>query len=382
VLVSADKLSSSTSNEEAGIRSDELIITRASVPRGSKSKLESPLLEGCAECLADVLDVEAVPLASSKLPIDYFHQVYLRLAGSEVEGAEIELALLLGPLPELGSGMYEIEKLNLTPDDISALTTPKKAVRVYRQRIVGRADGTLSVVVVAPEDQSIHGLFNITLRTAPTLHDQYCALTRTGRYIGVWIKPTSSVRVYRDGYLRAHVQRLRDGLGWTIRDLPAMMEATTDLVSSTTGRRLAPEFVGTVAEVLCALSESRSGAALYFVASRPAFQAIRETLIANCDDETVGLANPESQRTLLMNRLKRDGATVVAVEEAMIVASGAYFVGPGGRRGTAKFIAGNAERPNEVATVLVSHDGPIYMAGVRRRGEAPSFWEFDEPRYL
>lgn len=353
---------------------------------------ELTLTEGCLEKLGGwFFSSDPIPGSDSDglLHIDQFTRVFLRLLGSEVESREIRLGVLVGPPPVTGVPLVQTDEVVVTDGEGAAFADPRVAVRVYRHRVVGRANGTLgqSSVLVEPSSGRILGLFRVGMPTMPrNTHHQYELITEDSRYSAIWLKPAASARLYREGRFVAQVIRLRDGLGWTIRIVEDLLVDIERAVRAKVGVAPDGRLLRTAVEVACELSEMREGGSVYFVADAEVLADMAgesgkgPPLISIYRPERTGLPLYTWDHEAMIDLLSQDGAVIVALRGSQLLASQAYFSGPGGRRQIAQSICGNDAIP--VAAIVVSQDGPMYVAGAPPAGDPRDLFEVDRVRYL
>jgi hypothetical protein len=225
-------------------------------------------------------DQSAKPVAA-QIGFDYFTRVLLRLLGSEVEGREIQLGVIVGPKPAGALGLVITEPdAGLTDAEQERMNDPDTAVKVYRDKLVGRADGTIGqdCLLVDPIDGRVHGLVS---PAAPVegkdTHSRYLNITRDSRYVAVWLKPARSARVYRYGELQEQVILLRDGLGWSIRKLSEISHNLETLIQNRIGIKPKQGLTDFVVRIAAELLESRLGASVFFVRNVKTFDAMVKT---------------------------------------------------------------------------------------------------------
>ena len=356
------------------------------------SPYELTIREGCLEKLGDwFFSSDPIPGNTSDglLHIDQFTKVFLRLLGSEVESREIRLGILIGPTPDTGTPLVQTEELLESEGNAAGFGDPRRVVRVYRQRIVGRANGTLgqSSVLVEPSDGRILGLYRVSTPTMPrNTHQQYEMITEDLSYSAIWLKPAASARLYREGRFVAQVIQLRDGLGWTIRIIDDLLVDIERAIRAKTGLDPDARLLRTVVEVACELSELREGGSVYLVRDAAALADLAgesgkgPQLVSIYRPERGGLPLYTWDHEAVINLLSQDGAVIVALHGSQLLASQAYFSGPGGRRQIAQSICCNDVVP--VAAVVVSQDGPLYVAGMPDPENGRELFEVDRVRYI
>jgi hypothetical protein len=331
------------------------------------------------------------------MTIDYFYKVVLRLAGSEVEAREVQVGTVIGPNPGARSDLVLVDRLTISESGAS-LQTSDVALPVFREQIIGRAQGTpkQAVVVLDPIGSPIHGLYEIAM-DAKDATDMYKEFTNGHRrYSAIWVKPASTVRIFKAGEFKAQVIRLRDGFGWSIRLTHDIASHMFEAIKSKLDSEMDPSIVTHACELMMELSETRHGGAMYFVENEECFDAMYEAgqgvlgkgttgphrtrglagQIRVSDRRTEqGNARLESQkRETLINMLSEDGAVVVT-SDGSLVASRTYFIGPGGRRSIARELCRNPG--NRIAAIVCSQDGPLFIAG-----SVSGLYFVDEQRYL
>lgn len=359
------------------------------------------LLEGCRDrlesCLGDPgrgASRNIVDRVAGFVEVQYFRSVFLRLAGSEIEGREVSLGVVVYGGEErigIGSPFQSVEVCELLDSEVLALSSPVEAPRVYRQHIVGRAAGGLGqhVVLVNALTKRISGLYFPTLQ-ASSEQELYSSITLDERYVAVRIRPRCSARIYRKGSCCAQVIRLRDGLGWSIRLIPELSRGVNSALKFKVGDEMTPAVIGRVLQEILDLSERGEGGALYIM-KKSTFDDLR-TRGRETNPETGTIANArvqqpwnllQSPHPRLRDLLAQDGAVILS-PEGSVLGSSVYFHGPGGRRQTAKATCAPTHgQGQEAVAIVVSQDGPISIAGIEETGipGVATSWDVDRDRF-
>lgn len=267
-----------------------------------------------------------------------------------------------------------------------------------RSKIIGRADGGCyqPIVVLQPSfSETTAGLqatglavVNEAVFTSvanrretiddgplPSAHGLYRALT--GSHLSsiaaaLWFKPAASLRIYASGDFVGQIMRGRDGLGWIWRDVRQLRSGVVadcrEMADSVLDDDNAGGWEGMVerlCDIVVQMSETRTGGAVYFMTSE-VFSAITEQQ-ANLMDKPPAHGVQLFRKTLLrgtlndvsrpcLQSLLREDGSLLCTPRGGLLASGAYFVGDGGRRR----IAQNVVRKNPLIRALVlSQDGDL-----------------------
>lgn len=386
---------------------DEKSIT-SEVKVGEKLQIVNTIHRGCHMRLATATGTapspllhqdEATPPFPGRIGFDYFTRVLLRLLGSEVEGREIQLGVIVGPKPVGGRSLVITEPdAELTDAEQESLKAPDTAVKVYRKKLVGRADGTIGqdALLVSPTDCRILGLVTPAANVeGKDTNSRYENVTKDSRYVAVWLKPTRSARIYRYGRLQTQVILLRDGLGWSIRIIPELVHDLEELIKSKIGNAPKLGLIDLIVRLAVDLSESRLGGSVYFVRDRKTFDAMVKAgadlrgdpaenpgrdlagnvVVASCKQAPPREPIHNIPYERLIKLLSEDGAVVLGVHGDLL-ASRTYFIGPGGRHSIAKAVCDDTRNP--VVGIVVSQDGPISLAAPG----LPILREVDRERYL
>ena len=367
IITSAVSEPRSAIGVESGV-SAELVSAGSETPplRDLRAAVVS-LYDGCAELLEEYLWLSTLGERPRRVGIDFFVRVVASIAGSEVEGKEVTVAVAIGPSI---SGV-----LSAGPDlEISLprrFDSPGEAIRFLREIVGSEAVGPPggSVALFSPGRGDFLGLVQIALSGSEvaTADDAMHALSTDGRYQGILVHPASSVRLFSGGEFVAQIIRLRDGLGWSIRRVELLVTTFQALAPFNVDARVAREVV----ESLACLSERRSGAAIYVFPRDTDLMSqgtCREHGIVRRLIHTEGVPIV-LQRELLLSRLSQDGAVAISAD-GQLLASRVYFHGPGGRRRTAEYIC----RKGAVVAAVVSQDGPMFFA-------SREFVEIDADRF-
>jgi len=294
-----------------------------------------------------------------------FVRILLALSGTQIEGDEISCCLLL-PKQHARLELHGVP-IPRPQDFPAAFVEPFKpgtgqhfARNIRRLRdTVGRTGDAVDLVVVLSDKGGIEQLILLGSQEDPW------TLSAAGQVIH--LRPRGSLWILDGGDSEKQILRLRDGTGWTLRDLKTEVALFRHLF----GARYSETFGRTVIKAAWRASQQGRGASMLIVDLD--FDAYRTACDAGGDDAPrrrlhLPVPIPFRHHRELMRLAVLDGSTLVTevseggaghpgASQPQILDACAYFLTPGGRHESAAHVVRCVDWVR--GAIVVSEDGPI-----------------------
>jgi len=326
----------------------------------------------------------------------------INILGTEIEGDEISQAFLLTK-EQFNHNLFfvndEIINKKIWPERYR-FEEVREAIRRFREFTLGLTPGDYETPTLICDSDDLTIKAATLIRRDLTLinnskvkndsiafnnftsHQGFIDLTKTGKMIGIWVKPAKSIRIYAQGYLKGHLMKLRDTGGWGVRNIEKIVKyvmlrsKNTILARDNDQSFLLNRFLYPSIE----MSEKRKGASIYLIDRNDWNKMCPEKKQSLNENQKYGNEYPKPasldtkvrvSRHINLGKtikpaskltdaeftmyLQQDGAIVIDKNKGEILAAGAYFVGPGGRKDIAKTVCKDVK----AIAIITSQDGMI-----------------------